>query len=63
MENGLNIKLDTVITVSNGGMRWVVYRDEKSGHLVFGKFDELNMDEMHKALQIIQSDGHKDFGI
>jgi hypothetical protein len=57
----LVIKIDKVITIANGDMRWIAYRDEGSGHMVFVKCEELNMDELHRALEIIQ--GAPDTGI
>lgn len=57
----LKIKIDKVITIANGEMRWMAYRDEATGHMVFVKCEELNMDELHKALEVIQ--GAKDVGL
>lgn len=57
----LNIRIDKVITISNGDMKWMAYRDETSGHMVFVRCEELNMEELHRALEIIQ--GAKDTGI
>lgn len=54
-ESQLKIQQDKVITILNDGLRWVVYRDEKSGHMVFGRFEELGMDEVEQALKILQT--------
>ena len=53
----LIVKLDTVITVGNGTMQYISYRDEKTGHIVTGRFEELNMEETVQAFEAIQRSG------